>query len=76
MFTELRVDPATVPEGVYCYALRHGDNDDSYPITMEKKVGVNYFGAIPLTRGLSFGENDYLSLTPDDFGFINEGSTV
>lgn len=24
LFTELRVDPATVPEGVHCYELRHG----------------------------------------------------
>ena len=74
LFTELRVDPATVPEGVHCYELRHGDND-SFPATIEKKVTVNYFGAILLTKEL-LKEDDYLSLTPDDFGFVGETRTV
>ena len=27
VFTELRVDKSTIPEGVNCYELRHGDDD-------------------------------------------------
>lgn len=27
LFTECRIDQATVPEGVYRYELRHGDED-------------------------------------------------
>ena len=74
LFTELRVDLATVPEGVHCYELRHGDND-SFPAAIEKKVTVNYFGAVLLTKEL-LKEDDYLSLTPDDFGFVGETRTV
>lgn len=74
LFTELRVDPATVPEGVYCYELRHGD-DDSFPAAIEKQVAVNYFGTILLTKEL-LKKDDYLSLTPDDFGFTGETMTV
>lgn len=74
LFTELRVDMATVPEGVHCYELRHGD-DDSFPAAIEKKVTVNYFGAILLTKEL-LKEDDYLSLTPEYFGFTGETRTV
>lgn len=74
LFTEFRVDPATVPEGVYCYELRHGD-DDSFPATIEKKVAVNYFGAILLTKELTF-EKDYISLTYNNFSFTKEKMTM
>lgn len=74
LFTKFRVDPATVPEGVYCYELRHGD-DDSFPATIEKKVVVNYFGAILLTKEL-LKEEDYISLTYDNFSFTGETMTV
>jgi len=30
LFTNLRIDRATVPDGTYCYDIRHGD-DDSVP---------------------------------------------
>ena len=32
LFTECRIDRATVPEGVYRYELRHGDADWGEPI--------------------------------------------
>lgn len=75
LFTELRVDPATVPEGVHCYELRHGDND-SFPAAIEKKVTVNYFGAILLARELSLEDKEFLPLTLGDFGFTGETMTI
>ena len=48
-FTELRVDQKTVPEGMYCYELRHGD-DDGFPVSIEGSVRVNYFGAVILAE--------------------------
>ena len=37
IFTELRVNKSTIPKGVNCYELRHGD-DDSYPAALEQVV--------------------------------------
>ncbi len=71
LFVDFRVDKTTVPEGIYCYELRHDDDGGSLPITVEKGVVVNYFGAVLLTKEL-LKEDDYLSLTPDDFGFVGE----
>ena len=69
VFTELRVDKSTIPEGVYCYELRHGD-DDSYPVTLKEDIRVNYFGAVLMTDKMELGEDGYVELTFDDSGKI------
>lgn len=75
VFTELRVDKSTIPEGVNCYELRHGD-DDSYPAALEENVRINYFGAILMTDKMELGEGGYVELTFDDFGFTGEELSV
>ncbi len=67
-FTELRVDKETVPEGVYCYELRHGD-DDGFPVSVEENVRVNYFGAVVLAEKLELGEEKALQFGYEDFGY-------
>ena len=71
VFTELRVDKSTIPEGMNCYELRHGE-DDSYPAAMEQSVRVNYFGAVLMTDKMELGEDGSVELTFDDFGFTGE----
>ena len=75
VFTELRVDKSTIPEGVNCYELRHGE-DDSYPAAIEQSVRVNYFGAVLMTDKMELGEDGYVELTFDDFGFTGEELTM
>lgn len=38
LFTECRIDRATVPEGVYRYELRHGDADWGEPIELSRSL--------------------------------------
>lgn len=71
LFTELRVDRETVPEGVYCYELRHGGDEDA-PVSVEKHVRVNYFGAVLFTEPLKLGEGKALQLGCDDFAFTGD----
>lgn len=71
VFTELRVDKSTLPEGVNCYELRHGD-DDSYPVTLKEDVRVNYFGAVLMTDKMELGKEGYVGLSYDDFSFTGE----
>lgn len=75
LYTYLRIDKATVPEGIYYYALRHGD-DDSFPAAVEKEVSIDYFGVVLLTRELQLGDNGYLPLTEDDFWYTGEVMTL
>lgn len=71
LFTDSHVDGARIPEGLYCYELRHGD-DDSYPAALELSVVVNYFGMVLMSDKLELGENGMIELSYDDFGFTGE----
>ena len=75
VFADLRVDKSTIPKGVNCYELRHGD-DDSYPAAMEQSVRINYFGAVLMTDKMELGEDGYVELSFDDFGFTGEEMTM
>ena len=75
IFTELRADKSTIPKGINCYELRHGD-DDSYPVTVEEKVSVNYYGAVLMTDTMELGQEGYVSLSYDDFGFTGDEMTM
>ncbi len=70
-FTELRVDKETVPEGMHCYELRHGD-DGGFPVSVEENVRVNYFGAVLLAEELELGEEKALQFGNEDFGYTGE----
>ena len=41
LFTDQRVDKHSVPEGLYCYDIRHSDHSFSRPATIEPCVFVN-----------------------------------
>lgn len=71
LFTGLRLDKNPVPEGMYIYALRHGD-DTGIPCSIEKHVKVNYFGTIITAEPFDFGDKNYISVKYDDFGFTGE----
>lgn len=71
LFTDLRVDKETVPDGMYCYALRHGD-DFGIPCSIEEKVAVNYFGAILTTEPFDFENRRYIEVKYEDFAFTGE----
>ena len=70
-FTELRVDKETVPEGMHCYELRHGD-DEGFPVSVEENVRVNYFGAVLLAEALELGNEKALQFGYEDFGYTGE----
>ena len=69
LFTNLRIDRNTVPDGLYCYDLRHGDSDDSEPCSIEKNVLVNHMGTIISKEPFEFGDKDYVSLE-DGINFL------
>lgn len=75
LFTELRVDKNTIPEGVNCYELCHGD-DDSYPAALEQSVRVNYFGTVLMADKVELGKEGYVPLEYEDFGFTGEELSV
>lgn len=47
LWTELRVDKTTIPDGLHVYEARHSDGYDwTTPVTVEKGVWANFCGTI------------------------------
>lgn len=79
LFSNGRLMPEEIPEGLYAYDLRHSD-DGSRFVSIEPKVGVNHGGTVLMKEILDFGEIGYipfeedtdpnftgLSMTPQEF---------
>lgn len=75
LFTKLRVDKSTIPEGVNCYELRFGD-DDCYPTMVENGVQVNYFGAALMTDKMEFNQDGYVPIEFEDFDFTGKKTVM
>lgn len=74
LFTPLRVDRDFVPPGLFCYDLRHGD-DEGVACTIENHVAVNFFGTILCDRAFDFGGMDYRELE-DGIDFLSIPETT
>jgi len=66
LFSNGRVTPADIPEGMYCYDLRGSDDDPGMPVTVENHVVVNHAGSIIIAKPLDLGEDGRLALTEDE----------
>lgn len=62
LFSNGRLLPEEIPEGLYAYDLRHSDDGDRF-CSIEPKVAVNHGGTVLLKEVLDFGEQGYISLT-------------
>ena len=63
LFTNARITDADIPKGMYCYHLRHGD--DEYFSTIEKRVTVNHSGSVITKEPIDLGEPGYIQFTED-----------
>lgn len=70
IFVEVRVDRDSLDTNQKAYDIRHSDNNDSKPATIENKVGVNWFGTLITESTLLFPQKDeYLKIV--DFCFTD-----
>lgn len=64
LFSNGRLMPEQIPEGLYAYDLRHSDDGDRF-CSIEPKVGVNHGGTVLMRDILDFGKNGYITLDED-----------
>ncbi len=64
LFSNGRLMPEQIPEGLYAYDLRHSDDGDHF-CSIEPKVGVNHGGTVLMRDILDFGESGYIPLDED-----------
>ena len=66
LFSNGRIDPTTIPEGMYVYDLRGSDDDPGQPITVENHVTVNHAGSVITAKPLDLGEEGRLTFTEEE----------
>ncbi len=66
LFSNGRIAPSDVPEGMYVYDLRGSDDDPGQPIAVENHVTVNHAGSIITAKPLELGEDGRLMFTEDE----------
>lgn len=57
-----RIAECEVPAGMFKYGIRHTDNDDTVPSTLEKKVVVNHYGDFITNQEIEIPESGYIDI--------------
>ena len=52
LFTECRIDRATLPEDVYRYELRHGDEDWGEPVELARSIFDDFIHLVSRRKSL------------------------
>ena len=71
LFTECRIDRATVPEGVYRYELRHGDADWGEPIELSRSLMVNFYGTVLTREPFQLPIDGWIPMENDSLSFLD-----
>ena len=75
LFTDLRIDRSTVPEGFFCYDLRGSDYDPGKPVTVENQVAVNHAGTVLTAEPITIPKEGFRRLR-GQLNFLGECLTL
>lgn len=75
LFTSMRIDRETVPDGAYCYDVRHADEDGMVAAEIKPYVMVNHMGSILMAEPLKMVDSGCLILD-DDINFVEGHFTL
>lgn len=78
LFTELRIDRDSIPDGCHMYEVRHDDNCQGNPVQIARWVMVNHLGTLLVKEPFDLepskvNNNAYLDIDPDkDWDYLDE----
>lgn len=81
IFTNLRVDKSTVPNGLYVYEVRHDDDQMGDPVEIANWVLVNHWGTLisaePIELPHKSANNAYRNIDPEtDWNYESTTTTI
>lgn len=71
LFTCLRIDRKSLPDGLYAYDLRDCDDCSGDPAELRNFVLVNHWGTV-ITKEPIEGANDGIVLEEKDYNYLGE----
>ena len=63
LFSNDRIAPDDLPDGLFCYDLRGSDDDPGAPVAVEERVIVNHAGSVITAKPLELPEQGYLPIS-------------
>ena len=67
LFSDVRIERSTVPEGKYQYEIGEDDDSGGEPARVQTGVWVNFFGTLICDNPLPLGDDNVLWLQEGDF---------
>lgn len=74
LFTNMRLDRDTVPEGLFCYDVRDSDTSDGSMAEVKPFVLVNHWGTILSKEPIQMDE--FGSYYPKEWGYLGESMNL
>ena len=75
LFTSLRIDRKTLPEGLYAYDLRDCDDCTGDPSELKNYVMVNHWGTVVVREPIDGAENGVL-MDRNDYNYLGDRMTL
>lgn len=75
LFTCLRIDRKSLPEGLYAYDLRDCDDCSGTPCQLKNFVMVNHWGTVVVREPIEGADNG-IDLDEDDYNYLGENMTL
>lgn len=72
LFTDWRVDRATIPTGMFLYEVRHADSDWDDPCQLAWGILVNFYGTVLTAQPMDISESGYLNFDNEDWVYAEE----
>lgn len=72
LFTCLRIDRATVPDGLHAYDVRHDDDCSGIMCEIAPHVMVNHWGTVLCREPIELIHDGRRYITEDDYSYLGE----
>ena len=69
LFTSIRIDRNTVPEGYHLYEIRHDDEGRGDAVQIAKGILVNHWGSVITQEEIKLPPDGYLDIEPEDLNY-------
>ena len=76
LFTSLRIDPSTIPVGVYKYEIRHDDECQGIACEVARRIIVNHWGSILTLRPLDLGDEGRIYMDGNEINYGIDSSVT
>ncbi len=72
LFTCLRIDRATVPDGLHAYDVRHDDDCTRIMCEIAPHIMVNHWGTVLCREQIELTDNGRRYITEDDYSYLGD----